>query len=113
MEYPLGQLLKYCKKNNYRMIRLYQTSGGETRDHHRAVVEDSNGNRFHLYYDVSSRRTKKFCSTCKKSFQEHIMMEHTSACSSRIDQFMSPRGWRNITKDNIAKKRRKNKAKKG
>ncbi len=107
MNYPLGQLLRYCARNNYGIIRIYETTG-ETRDYQRAIVRDIKGNKFYLYYDSTSKRTKKFCPTCKKSFQEHIMMENTSACSNRLDQFMSPRGWRNVTKDNHKKKSRLN-----
>ena len=103
MEYPLGLLLRYCDRNNYGIIRIYETSG-ETRDYKRAIVRDIKGNKFYLYYDSTSKRTKKFCPICKKSFQEHIMMENTSACSNKVDPFYSPRGWRNVTKDNRRKR---------
>lgn len=107
MEYPLGQLQKYCKKHDYLLVKIYETTG-ETRVHYRAIVVDKNNNTFYLYYDPTSKRLKKRCYICKLSYHEHIMMEHTSVCSSRIDQFYSPRGWRNVTKDNYKKKSRLN-----
>lgn len=103
MEFPLGKLLKYCERHNYKLVRIYETLG-ETRIHCRAIVLDKADNTFYLYYDPSNKRVKKKCYICKLSYNEHITMAHTSACSSRVDQFYSPRGWRNVTKDNIKKK---------